>query len=144
MNTDLRFGREFEEEKFSLKAYVLSKGESSHMWEVTPEGFEHGEDVIVTKTGRLGQVQCTSWDPKLETWRYCIARKDADDVSLYIPESQLIGAPAQTRLDTGKTILYAPRKLKHQRRAPRFRRDKGFNWFDYRSSDPLGKFLEKR
>jgi len=113
------------------------------MWEVIPAKFEHGEDVIDTKTGRLGQVRCTAWDKRLEQWRYCIDFKDIDDQEKYIEEPRLTRAPAQTRLDNAKTILYAPRKLKHQRRLPpyvrRVKRDRLYgDWY----TRPLSKFMK--
>jgi len=88
------------------------------MSEVTPQAFEHGQDVIDTKTGRSGQVQFIVWEPKHEVWLYCISRKDVDDEERWVEESRLKAAPAQSRIDEkGKTILYAPRRLKHQQRS---------------------------
>ena len=118
------------EAEFSLKAYAISNGTKSHLWEVTPQKFEHGEDVVDTKRGRLGQVIFTRWDAKLEGWRYCIRRKDIDNEGNHVPESDLAKAPAQTRIDNGKTILYAPRKLRLQlrrRRTPKL--DKSAEYF---------------
>jgi hypothetical protein len=133
-----KFDRDLSE--FRLKAFAMSKGTAIHMWEVIPEKFEHGEDVIDTKTGRQGQVRCTSWDKKQEQWRYCIDFKDIDDPEKYIPEPRLTRAPAQTRLDTGKKILYAPRKLKHQRRLPPyFRPVKHDRWYSDWQTRPLTK-----
>jgi len=105
-----------DEERFSLKAYALSKGQHVHMSEVTAWKFEHGENVTDTHTGKHGQVHLRVWDGKLETWRYCISRKDVDDEDKYVVESHLVRAPAQTRIDTGKTMLYAPRRLRGQDR----------------------------
>ena len=133
-----------EEHEFSLKAYAISKGTCSHMWEVTPQQFEHGQDVIDRETGKQGQVRFTVWSPKLEGWLYCISRKDIDDPTKYVAEARLIKAPAQTRLDTRKTILYAPKKLKHQQRpSPYFRKDRGraaWRW----DSRRLEEFKDKK
>jgi hypothetical protein len=139
----LRFNSEFEVPEFRLKAFALSKGTATHMWEVIPEKFEHGEDVIDTKTGRLGQVRCTRWDKKLEQWQYCISFKDIDDPEKYIPEPRLTRAPAQTRLDNTKKILYAPRRLKHQRRLPPYvkKTSKPDRFGDY-FTRPLSKFMK--
>jgi len=112
-----------EEDRFSLKAYAISNGTSCHLWEVTPQKFEGGEEVVDTQRGRFGQVVFTTWDSKLESWRYCIRRKDIDNPERHVPESQLARAPAQTRIDNGKTILYAPRKFQHER-CPALKLDK--------------------
>jgi len=106
-----------DETEFSAKAFTISKGTSCRMSEVTPQQFEYGQDVIDAKTGRSGQVRFIVWETKREVWLYCISRKDIDDEESWIEESRLQLAPAQTRIDeTGKTILYAPRRLKHQQR----------------------------
>jgi len=87
------------------------------MSEVTPQAFEYGQDVIDTETGKIGQVRFIVWEIKREIWLYCISRKDIDDEESWVEESRLKLAPAQTRIDeTGKTILYAPRRLKPPRR----------------------------
>ena len=85
------------------------------MAEVTPQKFEYGENVTDSLTGKHGQVHLIVWDAALEQWRYCISRKDVDNEDRYIKESQLVRAPAQIRIDTGKTILYAPRRLRQRR-----------------------------
>ena len=85
------------------------------MSEVTPQEFEHGENVTDIRTGKHGHVHLIVWDSALEQWFYCISRKDVDDEDKYILESQLVRAPAQTRIDTGKTMLYAPTRLRRRR-----------------------------
>ena len=110
-----------DEPEFRLKAFAISKGTSCCMSEVTPQAFEYGQDVINTETGRIGQVRFIVWECKLEIWLYCISRKDIDDEESWVKESLLKLAPAQTRIDeTGKTILYAPRRLKRQQRLPAY------------------------
>lgn len=115
-----------EEREFRLKAYGLSKGASVRMSEVTPQKFEYGENVKDTRTGRQGQVHLIIWGPTLEGWRYCIARKDVDNLERYVDEPDLMKAPAQTRIDNAKAIRYAPKKLK--RRAAPHRRSERFDW----------------
>ena len=87
------------------------------MSEVTPQKFEYGQDVIDAETGKSGQVRFIVWETNREVWLYCISRKDIDDEESWVEEARLQLAPAQTRIDeTGKTILYAPRRLKRQQR----------------------------
>jgi hypothetical protein len=106
-----------DEDEFSAKAFTISKGTSCRMSEVTPQAFEYGQDVMDTETGKSGQVRFIVWNCRREIWLYCISGKDIDHEERWVEESHLKLAPAQTRIDkTGKTILYAPRKLKHQQR----------------------------
>jgi hypothetical protein len=140
----LRLNSELEFPEFRLKAFALSKGTKTHMWEVTPQAFEYGEDVIDTETGKLGQVRFIVWDCKHEIWLYCISRKDIDNEEAWVKESRLKRAPAQTRIDkAGKTILYAPRKLKHQQRlAPYVKRVSKLDRFGDYYTRPLSKFTK--
>lgn len=106
------------------------------MSEVTPQAFEYGQDVIDTETGRLGQVRFIVWETKREIWLYCISRKDIDNEESWIEESHLKRAPAQTRIDeAGKTILYAPRRLKPHHRVSFFTRRTRVNIKDRYNSE---------